>query len=391
MRRQVATLDHGGHGPAWPVFGSRRVRERVEKLLGQAGIRVGGERPWDLRVHREAFFPRVLAEGSLGLGESYMDGWWDCDRLDLFFHRLLEARVDQQVRPLGRLLASLYGRVVNLQTRERARRVGEQHYDVGNDLYRRMLGRWLVYSCGYWRAADDLDGAQEAKLDLACRKLGLEPGMRVLDIGCGWGETARFMAERFGVEVTGVTISREQQRFARSLCEGLPVDIRLQDYRDVEGRFDRVISIGMFEHVGRKNYRLFMDTARRLLADDGLMLLHTIGGERSAHRTDPWIERYIFPNSMLPSARLLGEAIEGRFVIEDWHNFGADYDRTLMAWWENFERHWPELREHYGERFRRMWRYYLASCAASFRARRNQLWQLVLSPGGVAGGYRAPR
>ena len=399
MRRHSA-VEMSGSGHASPVVsggqvvkdrGARRCQRRITELLGAADIRINGDRPWDPRIHTEAFYPRVMSQGTLGLGEAYMDGWWDCPALDEFVHRALTADLDAEIRPWRDGLHVLWAKLVNLQTRERAFEVGEQHYDVGNDLYRRMLGKRLIYSCGYWKAADNLDDAQEAKLDLACRKLGLEPGMRVLDIGCGWGETARFMAERYGVEVTGVTISREQARFGQALCEGLPVDIRLQDYRDVDERFDRIVSIGMFEHVGYKNYPVFMDVARRLLADDGLMLLHTIGGLRSAARTDPWIERYIFPNSMLPSARQISDATEGRFVTEDWHNFGADYDRTLMAWHDNFRQHWPELEARYGERFRRMWEFYLLSCAASFRARRNQLWQIVLSPRGIPGGYRAPR
>jgi cyclopropane-fatty-acyl-phospholipid synthase len=222
--------------------------------------------------------------------------------------------------------------------------------------------------------------------------------MRVLDIGCGWGEALKFAAERYGVRGVGVTVSREQAEFARTLCDGLPIEIRLQDYRELdasEGGFDRIFSLGMFEHVGVRNYATYFDVARRCLAPDapdgGLFLLHTIGGNRSVRYTDPWIARYIFPNSMLPSAKQIASAVEGRFVIEDWHNFGTDYDRTLQAWRANVERHWAVLPPRYDERFRRMWRFYLAASMASFRARRIQLWQLVLSPDGVPGGYLAPR
>jgi cyclopropane-fatty-acyl-phospholipid synthase len=249
----------------------------------------------------------------------------------------------------------------------------------------------MIYSCGYWKDAATLDEAQEAKLDLVCRKLGLQPGMRVLDIGCGWGGTAQFAAERYGVSVVGVTVSAEQAAYARRLCEGLDVEIRLADYRTPDGTFDRVLSIGMFEHVGYKNYAEFMRVVRRRLADDGLFLLHTIGGNRSVKRSDPWTDRYIFPNSMLPSARQIAATIEGTFVLEDWHGFGPDYDRTLIEWHRNVERHWPELEAKYGERFRRMWTYFLLSSAGGFRARKNQLWQLVLSPHGVPGGYCAAR
>jgi cyclopropane-fatty-acyl-phospholipid synthase len=333
----------------------------------------------------------VLAHGSLGLGESYMDGWWDVEDLDGFLFKLIDARLDEKVGTLDDAWLYLKARFVNLQRGRRAFVIGERHYDLGNDLFQAMLGKRLVYSCGYWKDATDLDAAQEAKLDLVCRKLGLEPGMRVLDIGCGWGEALRFAAERHGVSGVGVTVSHEQAEFAAGLCRGLPIDIRVQDYREVDERFDRVFSIGMFEHVGVKNYRTYFDVARRCTADDGLFLLHCIGSNVSSNHTDPWIAKYIFPNSMLPSAEQIANCVEGVFVIEDWHNFGADYDRTLMAWRANFDAAWPRLAARYGERFRRMWRFYLSASAAVFRARRDQLWQLVLSPGGVPGGYRAPR
>jgi cyclopropane-fatty-acyl-phospholipid synthase len=370
---------------------SRTFRERTEALLAFADVRIGGDRPWDLRVHDDRLYARVLAEGSLGLGESYMDGWWDCDALDEFIHRILRAHLDERVQPWTDGLRVLRARLVNLQKPSRAFQIGQRHYDIGNDLFSRMLDRRMIYSCGYWKDAATLDDAQEAKLDLVCRKLGLRPGMRVLDIGCGWGGTARFAAERYGVSVVGITVSAEQAAHGRQRCEGLDVEIRLQDYRAVDGRFDRVLSIGMFEHVGYKNYGAFIRTVRRLLAEDGLFLLHTIGSNRSVTRTDPWTERYIFPNSVLPSARQVAAAIEGLFVLEDWHGFGPDYDRTLIEWHRNFARHWPELESRYGERFRRMWTYFLLSSAGGFRARKNQLWQLVLSPHGVPGGYCAPR
>lgn len=367
------------------------LKDRLERLLASADVRLDGGRPWDIQVHRDAFYPRVLGQGSLGFGEAYMDGWWDCPALEQLLHRLLDARLDRRTRHVDDWWAVLKARLLNLQRGHRAFEVGRRHYDLGNDLYQAMLGRRLVYSCGYWRHANDLDTAQEHKMDLVCRKLGLQPGMRVLDIGCGWGETLKFAAERYGVSGVGVTVSSEQARYARDLCRGLPIEILLQDYRQVEPSFDRILSIGMFEHVGVKNYRTYFRKALDCLADDGLFLLHTIGGNLSSVSTDPWIGKYIFPNSMLPSARQIASAVEGRFVIEDWHNFGADYERTLLAWRDNVERAWPRLDPAYDERFRRMWRYYLAASIASFRSRKTQLWQLVLSPRGVAGGYVAPR
>lgn len=372
-------------------------RSKVEELLAIADVRVDGDRPWDVQVHEPRFFARVLAQGSLGLGESYMDGWWDAPSLDGFLYQLLHAHVDERVHGLGDVLAGLKARVVNLQSMRRSFAVGRRHYDLGNDLYAAMLGPRLVYSCAYWRDAsgmplDDLDAAQEAKLDLVCRKLDLGPGLRVLDIGCGWGEALKFAAERYGVSGVGVTVSREQAEYARRLCEGLPIEIRLQDYREVDERFDRAFSIGMFEHVGVRNYDTYFETARRCLDPrNGLLVLHTIGGNHSVRRTDRWIAKYIFPNSMLPSAEQITQSVEGRFVIEDWHNFGTDYDRTLQAWRDNLDAAWSSLPSRYDERFRRMWRFYLSASMATFRSRRSQLWQVVLSPEGVPGGYVAPR
>lgn len=366
-------------------------RRRVERLLAACDLRVDGGRPQDPRVHDPRFFRRVMSGGSLALGESYMDGWWDAGSLDGFLSGLLAGDVDRRVRGRGDAWLALRAWLSNNQTRRRSREVARRHYDLGNDLYEAMLGRLRVYSCGYWAGAPDLDTAQADKLELCCRKLGLAPGMRLLDIGCGFGEALAWAAERHGVSGVGVTISQRQADWARKRCAGLPVEIRLQDYRDVEGRFDRVLSIGMFEHVGKRNYRAFFDKARRLLEPDGLFLLHSIGGERSTRHTDPWIARYIFPNSMLPSAAQVAAATEGRFVIEDWHNFGADYDLTLQAWRRNFDAAWPRLAARYDERFRRMWHFYLAVSMASFRTRRNQLWQLVLSPRGVPGGWRLRR
>jgi cyclopropane-fatty-acyl-phospholipid synthase len=366
-------------------------RRQIERLLALADIRIDGSRPWDIRVHHPGFYRRVVLEGSLGAGESYMDGWWNSPQLDELFTRVFRARLDARIRSWAWFLGALRPWLFNLQKPSRAFAVGRRHYDIGNALYRAMLGERMIYSCAYWEHAATLDEAQEAKLDLVCRKLALAPGMRVLDVGCGWGGTAKFAAERYGVSVVGVTVSAEQAAFGTDLCRGLPVEIRLQDYRDMDGTFDRIFSLGMFEHVGGKNYPTFMRAVRRCLKDDGLFLLHTIGRNESSIRVDPWIERYIFPNSMLPSARQIAAAAEGLFVLEDWHSFGLHYDKTLLAWFRNFDAHWDDLKSRYDERFYRMWKYYLLASAGAFRARENQLWQVVLSPRGRPGGYRAPR
>jgi cyclopropane-fatty-acyl-phospholipid synthase len=368
-----------------------RAQARVEELLNLAGVAVDGNAPTDIRVDDPRLYSRILAHGSLGLGEAYMDGWWDTGDLDGFLFRLLDTRLDERVGGWEDAWLHLKSRFLNLQRGRRAYEIGERHYDLGNDLFQAMLGKRLVYSCGYWKDARNLDDAQEAKLDLIFRKLDLAPGMRVLDIGCGWGEALKLAAERYGVSGVGVTVSQEQADYAREICQGLPIEIRLADYRTLDEKFDRVFSIGMFEHVGVKNYKTYFDVARRCTAEDGLFVLHCIGSNVSSNHTDPWIAKYIFPNSMVPSAEQIAAASEDIFVTEDWHNFGADYDLTLMAWRANFDRAWASLSSKYGERFRRMWRFYLSASAAVFRARRDQLWQLVMSPRGVRGGYRAPR
>ena len=366
----------------------------LRELLDSAGVAFNGVNPWDIQVHDPRLYDRVVRQGSLGLGEAYLDGWWDCQRLDELFHRLLAADADEALSGIARLqflLVYLKSTLINRQSRRRAAQVGEHHYDIGNDVFEAMLDPTMSYSCGYWANADNLADAQLHKLRMSCDKLQLEPGQRLLDIGCGWGGLAQFAAQNYGVEVTGITISKEQKAFAEQRCRGLPVTIELKDYRDVQGRYDRIISIGMFEHVGPKNYRAYFSAAERLLRDDGLFLLHTIGHHRTCATSDEWMDKYIFPNGKLPSAKLLTEAIEPSFLIDDWHNFGQDYDRTLMAWWDNFDAAWPRLSDSHGERFYRMWKYYLMVCAGFFRSRQGLLWQLVMSKRKRRAVYRSIR
>ncbi len=368
------------------------ARDTLQALLRPADIVLDGSRAWDLQVKDERLPARVLAAGTLGFGEAYMDGWWDCEAIDQLCERAVRADLDRKVLTRRRRWTALgLATLFNLQSRRRAPIVGRKHYDLGNDFFAAMLGPTLQYSCAYYSGDDDLDAAQRRKLDLICRKLALRPGLHVLDIGCGWGGLARHIAKHHQCSVVGITISHEQQAAAQQHCAGLPVEIRVQDYRAVPDRFDRVVSVGMMEHVGYKNYRAYLQAAHRALREGGVFLCHTIGGNRSTRHSDPWIHRYIFPNSMLPSPAQVTRAAEGLFVLEDVHNFGVYYDRTLLAWHANFEQAWPRFADRYGERFQRMWRYYLLSCAGTFRARNIQLFQFVFAKGGIPGGFPATR
>ena len=364
----------------------------IREIAVLADVQINGNRDWDIQVHNTQFYGRMLRDGSIAFGETYMDGWWDVKRIDDLMFRLLRADLEHRISPFKVIIPVLKSKLINLQSPRRAFRVGEHHYDLGNDLYQAMLDKRLTYTCGYWKAADDLDTAQEAKLDLVCRKIGLASGMTVLDIGCGWGSFAKYAAEKYGATVTGVTVSKEQIELGNTLCNSLPVELRLQDYRDVRGRFDRVVSLGMFEHVGVKNYRTYMKTVNRCLADDGIFLLHTIGVDLPKKAVDPWIDKYIFPGAALPTEVQINRAAESLFIMEDWHNFGAYYDPTAMAWMANIDRHWDGLdRNKYDERFYRMWKFFLLCNAGSFRVRRSQVWQIVYTKRGQIGGYESVR
>ncbi|HSX10740.1 MAG TPA: cyclopropane fatty acyl phospholipid synthase [Chlamydiales bacterium] len=368
-------------------------KQIVEEILAQADVRVNGDRPSDIRVYDDRLYARLIADGSLGLGESYMDGWWDAPALDECMCKLLKAKLEAKVKPTWQMAWNYFkAKIFNMQEKgARSTKVIDQHYELGDNLYELMLGDTLAYTCAYWKNAHSLDEAQKQKFDLIAKKVGLKKGMRVLDLGCGWGGFAHHIAKNYGVEVVAVNLSAGQCAYAKKLCAGLPVEVRNHDYREAEGTFDRIISIGLMEHVGAKNYRGFMELIHRCLKDDGLALVHTIGRNESAVTSDPWISKYIFPHGHLPSIAQIGQAAEGLFVMEDWHNIGSNYDTTLLAWYKNFESNWDKIKSNYPEPFYKMWKYYLLSCAGAFRARSIQLWQVVLSKQGVQGGYDSVR
>jgi len=371
---------------------SQSAKQRVTQLLSIAGISVNGNAPWDIKVHNDNFYEKVLTGGSLALGESYMAGWWDCDRRDEFFSHVLSTNLENTVKKNAKLQAQIMlTKIFNYQTPSLAFDNVHKHYDIDNDLFTKMLDKRMVYSGAYWKNAATIDEAQENKLDLACRKMKLEPGMHVLDIGCGWGSWAKFAAEKYGVRVTGITLSEQQVQLGKVLCAGLPVELKLMDYRDVDQKFDRVVSIGMFEHVGHKNNRTFFQAANRCMKDDGIFLLQTIGNPFTRTYHDRWMNKYILPNCTMPSLTQIAQTIEGIFLVEDLHNFGPDYDKTLMAWHHNFTSNWHLLKDRYNETFYRMWTHYLLQCAGGFRAKRNSLWQIVLTKRSRPGGYFAER
>lgn len=364
----------------------------LEQVLESIDVQINGSRPWDITVHNQALFERVARQGTLGAGEAYMDGWWDCEELDELACRLLRTDFEASFKnSLPVLKLALRQFLFNLQNTRKASEVAERHYNMDNDLFEAMLGKSMNYSCAYWYNASSLDEAQTAKMDLICKKLQLKKGMKVLDIGCGWGGLDRYMAETYGAAVTGVNISEEQIRYAREHDPDNTITWLLEDYRNVQGQFERVVSVGMFEHVGTKNYNTYMKAVRKLLMPNGFFLLHTIGSNHQKKGTDPWINKYIFPNGMLPSPQSLVRAFGKHFVLEDWHNFGAHYDKTLMAWYKSFEEGLRKGLFRCENRIRRMYRYYLLTCAGAFRARNIHVWQLVLSPSGVPGGYQSVR
>ena len=366
------------------------AKRTVKELLEKADITLNGPNSWDPQIHNDALYDRVLAGGTLALGEAYMDGWWDVEDLSEFFNKALRARLDKKVRPFSLVWHILRSRLINLQSRKRATQVAEEHYDLGNDLYQSMLDpHTMSYTCAQYSEDTECSfgKAQENKIDLLCRKIGLQKDQHILDIGSGFGGFAKHAAEKYGSRVTGVSLSKEQNAFARKKTKNLPVEILLQDYRDITGRFDHIVSIEMIEAVGYKNLRTYMEKIHEVLKDGGLFGLQVIVGHESATRTEPWLNKYIFPNGMLPSKEQLTDATKGLFTIEDWHDFGTSYDKTLVEWFKNFDAAWPSLSEKYGERFYRMWKYYLLLCAGSFRARHNQLFQVILSKNNIPGRY----
>ena len=393
----MAMQSHPSSSPYETNRSTQQIGTNAEKvvrnLFAEIDVTIDGPNPADIQVKDQRFYRRVLAEGALGFGEAFMDDWWDCDDMVELIARIASGNLEKKLKLSAKLMwEALKARMFNLQSRARSPMAGQVHYDQTLEAYRCMTDKWITLSCGYWKDANTLDESQTAKLDLICRKIGVTKNDRVLDIGCGFGSFAKYASSTYGCSVVGINISPGQAKEAQKACDGLPVEIINCDYRETStylngGKFDKVISAGMFEHVGYKNFRTYFETAHTVLKDDGMFLLHTGGSSVSITHNDPWFDKYIFPNGLLPSVKQIGEAIEDLFVMEDWHNFGFDYSLTLTAWYENFEANWNGPRDE----FYRMWKFYLLACAGWFQARYVQLWHIVLSKDGVPGGYLSVR
>jgi len=369
------------------------TQDWLAQLLASADIHLNGNRAWDIHINHPHLLTRLLKQGGVALGDSYMDGWWECQAIDQMLERAMRARLHEKLQTPRAWWESLRGRMRHSDSEGPSRIVGRMHYQVGNPVYQAMFDTHMTHSCAYWvEGAQTLEEAQLAKLEMICRKLQLKPGMRILDIGCGWGSFMRYAAEHYGVTVIGLTTSEGQLKLGQELAGSLPVQFEMTDYLqfnpDSKSRFDRIVSIGLFDQLGAHNFSAFFQTAKRSLKDDGWMLLQTQGKTQRSGLLDAWDDKHIHPTGYIPRLDEVTQASEAHFVVEDVHNFGADHDRTLQQWHQRFEMAWPQLRLSHDERFYRMWRFHLLSSAASFRTRHKQMWQLVLSPKGLHKVYR---
>ena len=375
--------------------------QNYEKMFAdffkEADITINGTEADSIIIHDKKLYEMMFRNGSVGFGEAYMDGLWDCDRLDVLFYKLVKAPKRHTLN-LDKLLMWAGAKVFNMQNKIRAHKSISHHYNLSNDFFAYILDPSMNYTCGFWQEADSLEQAQMDKMELICNKLRIEKTDTVLDIGSGWGSLAKYMAETRGCSVVGINISDPQIHYAKKLCAGLPVKFIKSDYRDLIdgantfGKFDKIVSVGMFEHVGEKNYLTYMKIVNKLLKTEGLFLLHTIG-DTVTRPTDKWILKYIFPNGQIPSVEQISSAAERLFIMDDLHNFGPDYDKTLMKWHENFERNREKIAKispAFDERFLRMWKYFLLNCAGAFRARKLQLFQFVFTKYGTANVYDRP-
>lgn len=344
-----------------------------------------GEPEFTVDFRRPIPLTDLMTSTSLALGEAYMDGSLEIEgnlyhALDHFLGQMDKFSINESA--LKKLMFT------SVAKKNQQREV-QSHYDIGNDFYKLWLDETLCYSCGYFLHEDDtLYQAQVNKVDYILKKLYLKEGMSLLDIGCGWGFLLIEAAKKYGIRGVGITLSKEQyNEFHKRITEEhleQQLTVELMDYRDLPGygqKFDRVVSVGMVEHVGRDNYQLFMDCANQIIKPGGLFLLHFISGLKE-HAGDPWIKKYIFPGGMIPSLReMLSCAAEDGFHTMDIENLRLHYNRTLLCWEKNFREHIDEVQSKFDERFVRMWDLYLSACAATFHNGIIDLHQILFTAG----------
>ena len=369
--------------------------ENFKAYMSARGIQVNGPNDWDLQVHDDSWIREIELKGTLAIGDAYVSGLWDCKALDELVCRLFSNMKREMLFPsLQMLTVNLWNRLSNPQAGTRAKKVIDAHYEKYIDVIKYFIGPSLCYSCAWWEHSDNLADAQKAKMDLVCRKLQLAKSDRVLDIGCGYGALANHAAEYYGCHVTGITLSPRQAELATARFPSPLIEFRAMDWQSDEfmqlGEFDKIMSVGMFEHVGRKNYTIFFKRCSHLLRSHGLFLLHTIGRSVKAS-IDLWVDRYIFPGGSLPKLGDLDEVEAQNLILEDLQNIGAHYDMTLCAWQANLDHGQATGELDLDEKDLRFWRYYLLSFAGAFRVRKRlQVWQLLLAKSGVIGGYNRP-
>jgi cyclopropane-fatty-acyl-phospholipid synthase len=371
----------------------------VRSLAQRAHLRINGDRSFDPQIPPHLIpqlAVRVLLGGSRAWGEAYMDGWWTADDVTELTARLLEYRVAKRPVAIPEFVLRMQELFRDRQSAARSVENIQNHYDAGEEFFGAVLGKPMVYSCGYaGRGASSLSAMQRDKMDLTIEKTAVRPGDTLLDVGCGYGELLYRAATKYGARAYGVTLSEDQFEHGIRLCEGVDAHPLKMNYLDMlkefgPGYFKRIVSVGMFEHVGPEHYREYFQTIHDLLDDDGVFTHHSIYTSGGAGR-DPWIDAYIFRGGVLPRAAQVDEAIEGLFEIRDVHEFGRDYYTTNLYWLDNLVRHKEAIVEQFGIRFYRMMHYAYSIFAACFKTRRTLLQQRVLVKPGTHLDYKTVR
>lgn len=375
MLNPIKSVQQSWAGPAITV----KVQDK-EFVIGQ------GTPQTTVTFHNSKLLKKLALSPSLTFGEGYMDGDIEIEGsiMDILQGFYLSSKALHAHPHLRHLTGFLKNRQERINKKE-AIANAQHHYDIGNDFYKLWLDKTLAYTCAYFTHQDDsLEQAQRQKFELICRKIRLQEGHSLMDIGCGWGGFIFHAVEKYNVTATGVVAAKEQGEYIRREAKrrGIEdkVNVIIDDWRQATGTYDRVVSIGVMEHVGEAQYPEYFGMYKKLLKEDGIAFLHTIGRMES-QTDDPWIRKYIFPGGHLPTlASLSDHAAQQRFVITDVENLWQHYAKTLAFWKENFEEHVPEITEMFDERFIRMWRLYLLGSEAGFRWGGIHLWQIVLIP-----------